>query len=485
MPRSLPPAALDSTHQREPYRRRAVRWPGSRRLKPALGIAACLLSASLLSYGRAWRAGTIKVDQSPLPGNESLWFASALVACLLIAGWLHVRTCWSIRGGRLAALLPAAVLIQWAAALALPMTSNDVFSNLANGRLVLSGHNPYLESPLALGADHPTAARVADDWKNTPTPYGPVTTAFATVAALAPSDWAALVLFKLLMLGCVLGIVVVTYFCCRDYLPPEHAAAGLVFVGWNPLLAWEISGQAHNDGVMLLATTVFIWAALARKPWTAVLAISVAFYAKLAVAPVLGLYLVYQARENWKRAASMLLAVVGMGVILWAPFWSGPATLDRQLAALSTEPDHLCGSMLMFVGGTLGLFAPTWRLMVFRLWMAAARLVGAAFAGVALIRANSLSRVIDQSIVFMLVYQCLAVGCFLPWYATWLVPLAMATSQMALLRIVAVYCALVPLLYLPFDGLIVSLLIVPLVPLAMFAHARLLSWPRCFAWKRV
>jgi hypothetical protein len=45
----------------------------------------------------------------------------------------------------------------------------------------------------------------------------------------------------------------------------------------------------------------------------------------------------------------------------------------------------------------------------------------------------------------------------------------MATLQPALLRIVAVYCALVPLLYLPFDGLIVSLVVVPLVPLAMLA----------------
>ena len=156
MPRSLPPAAPDSTDEREPYRLRAAAWPGSRRITPALGIAACLLSASLLSYARAWRAGTIKVDQSPLPGNESLWFTGALVACLAVAGWLHVRTCWSIRGGRLAALLPAAVLIQLAAALALPMTSNDIFSNLANGRLVLAGHNPYLEAPLAPGADHST-----------------------------------------------------------------------------------------------------------------------------------------------------------------------------------------------------------------------------------------------------------------------------------------------------------------------------------------
>ena len=177
------------------------------------------------------------------------------------------------------------------------MTSNDIFSNLANGRLVLAGLNPYIDPPLALGSDHPTVSLVADDWSDVPTPYGPVITALATLAALARTDWAALAVFKLMMLASVLGTVLVAHACCRTYLPPRQAAAALVFVGWNPLVAWEISGQAHNDGVMLLATTIFAWAAWRRKPWTAVLSIAIAFYAKLAVAPVLGLYLVYQARE--------------------------------------------------------------------------------------------------------------------------------------------------------------------------------------------
>ncbi len=357
MPWSCALVAPDPASQRRPKIARAGRWLRSRTLRPALGIAACLLTATFISYLRAWRAGTIKVDQAPLPGHEELWFASGLVACLAIAGWLHVRTCWSIRGGRLGALLRAALAIQLAAVFALPLTSNDIFSNLANGRLVLAGHNPYVEPPLALGADHPTVSRVADAWRDAPTPYGPVITALATVAALAPADWAALAVFKLLMLACVLGTVLVAYVCCRTYLPQRQAAAALVLVGWNPLLAWEIGGQAHNDGVMLLATTVFVWAALAQRPWTAVLSIAVAFYAKLAVAPVLGLYLVYQARENWRRAAVMLLGIVLLGSLLWAPFWHGPETLNRHLAALNTRADHLCGSLLLFVCGALAIFA--------------------------------------------------------------------------------------------------------------------------------
>ena len=42
-------------------------------------------------------------------------------------------------------------------------------------------------------------------------------------------------------------------------------------IGFNPLLAWEVSGQAHNDGVMLLATMAFVWALAARREWLALL----------------------------------------------------------------------------------------------------------------------------------------------------------------------------------------------------------------------
>ena len=173
----------------------------------------------------------------------------------------------------------------------------------------------------------------------------------------------------------------------------------------------------------------------------------------------------------------MLLAVAALGLMLWAPFWHGPATLDRHLASLGTQADHLCGSPLLFVCGALALSRPAWRLLVFKLWMAAARARLKTLAGVAVRRANSLPRVIDQSIVFILVYQCLAVGCFLPWYATWLVPLGMATVQIEL-RPRWPFIALVPLLYLPFDGLVIGLIIVPLVPLAMLAHSAAGHKPR-------
>ena len=179
----LAPGAPDSADQRSPVRRLAGRWLSNRTIRPALGIAGCLFAATLVSYyvpGGLARSRSIQVRS---PGMKNLWFVSVAVVFLAIAGWLHVRTCWSIRGGRLATLVPPAVVIQLAAALALPLTSNDIFSNLANGRLVLAGLNPLHRTAAALGPNHPTASLVGKDWSTVPTPYGPVITGLATVAA--------------------------------------------------------------------------------------------------------------------------------------------------------------------------------------------------------------------------------------------------------------------------------------------------------------
>ena len=37
---------------------------------------------------------------------------------------------------------------------------------------------------------------------------------------------------------------------------------GLALVAWNPLFAWEVLGQLHNDGLILVGMTVFLAAAL-------------------------------------------------------------------------------------------------------------------------------------------------------------------------------------------------------------------------------
>jgi hypothetical protein len=163
--------------------------------------------------------------------------------------------------------------------------------------MVQHGQNPYVQVPEDLDVHDPIRGLVGAHWLDKPTPYGPIVTYISVLAAGAGPPWAAIVVFKAALLACSLGCVLLAYRFCRDHLPIGDAAVSFIVLGWNPLLAWEISGQAHNDGIMLLGTAGFVWAAATRREWLAWLALCLAFCAKIAIAPVMGLYLVFQARR--------------------------------------------------------------------------------------------------------------------------------------------------------------------------------------------
>src|SRR5205085_2397030 len=84
-----------------------------------------------------------------------------------------------------------------------------------------------------------------------------------------------------------------------------------VFLAWNPLFAWEISGQAHSEGLVLVGLLVFVWAALRSREWLAVLGASCAVLSKIVLLPLLGLYLCFVARRRPLRALAMAGAAAG------------------------------------------------------------------------------------------------------------------------------------------------------------------------------
>ncbi|WKK72185.1 polyprenol phosphomannose-dependent alpha 1,6 mannosyltransferase MptB [Rathayibacter oskolensis] len=93
---------------------------------------------------------------------------------LLLVAWLRLRAvALDGRPGSLRTILVAAVA--WAAPLLLtvPLFSRDMFSYVAQGRLMTQGIDPYthgvatLPGWFALGVD--------PQWADTPTPYGPCT----------------------------------------------------------------------------------------------------------------------------------------------------------------------------------------------------------------------------------------------------------------------------------------------------------------------
>ena len=90
-----------------------------------------------------------------------------------------------VRGGWVAAprtLLIAGGIVAAGFMLMPPVGSSDHLNYAAYGRMAVTGHNPYVTTANELPGD-PVAAAV-QEWRGTPTVYGPIATAQQTLASL-------------------------------------------------------------------------------------------------------------------------------------------------------------------------------------------------------------------------------------------------------------------------------------------------------------
>ncbi|MFE9739823.1 polyprenol phosphomannose-dependent alpha 1,6 mannosyltransferase MptB [Streptomyces sp. NPDC006477] len=227
----------------------------------AISASGCRWLGAVGSVGVAvggWAAGTL-----PVRGGWGLWeprgsslaLAGGLLAylglTLLVAAW------W--RYGVLLARGPRdgvpATLACWTAPLLLapPLHSADVYSYIAQGAMVLEGHDVYgggpsVLGPGELGAD--AAASVGGNWTDTPAPYGPVFLLLA--AAVVKLTGGAVVPAVLGMRLIALAALALIVWAVRGLGGgPGGRAGALWLAALNPLLLIHVVGGMHNDGLMI------------------------------------------------------------------------------------------------------------------------------------------------------------------------------------------------------------------------------------------
>ncbi|MFE6226506.1 polyprenol phosphomannose-dependent alpha 1,6 mannosyltransferase MptB [Streptomyces sp. NPDC057854] len=175
---------------------------------------------------------------------------AALGLTLLVAAWWRYGVLLA-RGAATGAL---GTLAAWGAPLLLapPLHSADVYSYIAQGAMVLEGHDVYGAGPSALrpgelGAD--AAASVGGNWTDTPAPYGPVflLLAEAVVRLTGGSVVPAVLLLRLLAVAAVALLV----WAVRGFGKGDGA---LWLAVLNPLLLVHVLGGVHNDGLMAALT---------------------------------------------------------------------------------------------------------------------------------------------------------------------------------------------------------------------------------------
>jgi hypothetical protein len=225
-----------------------------------------------------------------------------------------------------------------------------------------------------------------------------------------------------------------------------------VLFAYAPILVWEISGQAHNDCLLVLATVGFVWALVCDRQWLAVLCLGTAVFAKLAAVVVLLLYLVYVFRLSRIRAVAMTLVIGLFGIAVSWPYWRGLRSLQGPLETLGGHASRTSRSFADLAVSGAATLGSTATIIVYRVsWIGG--IVWLLFLlGRAALQVRRAQDVIHWSLVILGAYCLVAAPWFQPWYATWLLPLALVHCDGRWQHVCALYAALTPIQYiLPAD----------------------------------
>src|SRR6185369_4268661 len=352
----------------------------------------------------------------------SFVLASAVAgAGLILAGACALRLAPRARALGFAALWRWTFAAHAFALAALPLTSSDVFTNLAFGAVAVRGLSPYAHAPAELGATELLSA-VPARWANDPSPYGPLfhplvgAAAWVGERAGAPL-WGSYSAWKALLTAALAGALAIA---ARHVRAHRADAAHEIFtvLALAPLLTWEVTAQGHNDGLLFLALVAFVAAAASERALFAVVSLTLGVAVKYALAPLLGLYLVLLARHSLRRAAALALAAAAVLAAAFAPELRS-VTLRAVLPMLGGEAARHAHSFtdlacMVFVG----LGWPRAALVAYRALSAASALLCAGLLARAALLSRTFQELAHGYLLFLLALY-LTGPWFQPWYLAW------------------------------------------------------------------
>jgi hypothetical protein len=182
----------------------------------------------------------------------ALWIAMALGCAGVIAGLVAVS-----RGARppARAIIGFALLATAVLTVLPPAGSTDSISYAANGRMAVTGHSPYVMTPLQLRRIGDPVARqipfseIPSAWANAVSVYGPVATGAEWAAAELGGTSLARITFWLKLEEALAFCAVML--ALDRMLRSDSAMRLRAHLLWsaNPLLLWEIVAGGHTDGL--------------------------------------------------------------------------------------------------------------------------------------------------------------------------------------------------------------------------------------------
>lgn len=350
-------------------------------------------------------------------------FAAAMLAlfALYLAGVAAIER---MTGRTTATAVLVGVVLSATVLGAHPWYSYDVYHYVATGRVLHRYHeNPLTLPPSAFPDDRATAL---SDWRDLPSPYGPLWALVqaAPYHAAGAGVAAQVIAYKALAAGATL-LTALLAGAIAHHLRPGARATAIALVLWNPLVVLHTAGDAHNDMMMLAALMAALYVLVRGRPgwagWPLAAAALIKVAALVAVPFVVG-FLLRSARPRRRREA--VLVVVALPVLaaaLYSPFWQGPETvhtlvdegryvttswpavvrpaLERWIAAETAESMLTTGVRLAFLPVACWL---VWRT-----------------------RGDPVD-LLCRLALFLVLLLALATPWYMPWYALWPAPIVAA-----------------------------------------------------------
>ena len=407
-----------------------------------------------------------RIGAIPRPGDDRWWFhvpggvsAPAQLGfyvslSLLIAGWLGVG--YRARMGRLTVRRGWFILVLWGLPLLAgpPLFSRDIYSYIGQGLLAHNGFNPYSVPPSRLG-NGPLLASIAQVWRDTASPYGPL---FVSVSRVAVSVTGVSVIAQVLAARAVelvgVAMIMVSLPRLSRRLGTDPGLA-LWLGALSPLALLSFIASGHNDALMVGLLLAGLTVALEGRLAVGVALIALAATIKLPAAAAI----VFLAADQFQSAprdrrwrvlveAVVVPVVVVVGITAAAGLgwtWLGPTALHvpTELRVLSTPAVSL-GAFFHAVLHAVGVPVASSATVTATQWVCGLVAVAGILWLVLNVHRLDMVRALGLTLVLIVVGSPTA----WPWYLTWgLAVLAGTTAQRS--RVLAAVAALAMLVVGP------------------------------------
>lgn len=244
---------------------------------------------------------------APAAGGEAarlLFVIGCLVAFTGLVAAVTARI-----GGRETLLV--AVLLRLLFLPLLPGLSDDGYRYVWDGQLIAQGLNPYLHQPESLQGRSWTDREVYTRLNSERyfSVYPPVSQLVFGAAAWIGGGWG----WRGVWYG-IKGITFLLELGALLWLVRAFRRRGALLYAWNPLVAFEVAGQAHTEALMVSGLALMLWAAQRARARVAMAGLTAALWVKLY--PLL-LFPALLRRFDWRS-----LGVAGvLSAVVWLPFW--------------------------------------------------------------------------------------------------------------------------------------------------------------------